>query len=56
MSLLWGFPNFGSFLRKLPAAVTTTLLRGLDAGARLMPGFSDVLVARATPTKTTREH
>ena len=51
MSLLWGFPNFGSFLRKLPASFSAAVLRGLDAGARLMPGLSDVLVARATPRK-----
>lgn len=51
MSLLWGFPNFGAFLRKLPKPLTNGLLKTLDAGARLMPGLSDVLVARAKPMK-----
>jgi len=51
ISLLWGLPNWGALLRKLPTGVSGAILTALDAGAGVAPALSDVLVAVGTPKK-----
>ncbi len=48
VSLLWGYPKWGAFLRKHPR-LAPPVLRTLDLAARLLPTLSDVLIATGRP-------
>ncbi|HUT53529.1 MAG TPA: methyltransferase domain-containing protein [bacterium] len=48
VSMLWGYPKWGAFLRKHPL-LTPPVLRALDRAARAAPSLSDVLVAVGRP-------
>lgn len=44
VSLLWNTPGWGALLNRLGERVGTTLLAGLDAAARRVPGLSDFVL------------
>lgn len=46
LSMFWGFPKWGPWLKKLPPRTSGALLKTLDRVARLFPGLADVLVIR----------
>jgi len=49
VSLLWGFPRWSSFLKRIPPPLASILLRSLDRIAYCFPGWSDVLVLVGRP-------
>jgi SAM-dependent methyltransferase len=49
VSLLWGFPRWSSFLRRIPQPMALILLRGLDKIAKGVPDWSDVLILVGRP-------
>jgi SAM-dependent methyltransferase len=49
VSLLWGFPRWSSFLRRIPQPMALILLRGLDKIANWVPDWSDVLILVGRP-------
>lgn len=51
LSMLWGLPKWGATLRKVKPGTAASILKALDAGARLAPSLSDVLIATGTPRK-----
>ena len=51
ISMMWGYPGWGGFMRKLPKGVSAGILKGLDKTAHVFPTLSDVLVAVGKPIK-----
>jgi SAM-dependent methyltransferase len=51
ISLMWGFPKWGAFTRKVPESIQPGLLNGLNAVAKIAPSLSDVLVGVGRPLK-----
>jgi SAM-dependent methyltransferase len=51
LSLLWCFPGWGAWLRRLAPARQESILKFLDRVARVFPSWSDVLVVSAIPQK-----
>jgi SAM-dependent methyltransferase len=51
VSMLWGYPKWGAFLRRHPG-VAPAVLKSLDQAARIMPSLSDVIIAAGPPTKS----
>ena len=49
LSLLWGVPAWARVLARLPGAVATRALQGLDALARIGPALADVVVLAGRP-------
>jgi hypothetical protein len=49
ISLLFGFPLWGSFLSKIPHRVSYAILKVLDKLARPFPSLADVILIRCTP-------
>jgi len=49
VSMLCCVPGWGDFLAALPAGTAGSMLRTLDAAARLVPWLSDVIVLRCVP-------
>jgi len=50
LSLFWGFPKWGKFLRILPDMPAKAMLKALDRVARANPRLADVLVVRIKRT------
>ncbi len=49
VSLLWGFPRWSNFLRRLPRPLALILLSSLDKIATCHPDWSDVLILVGRP-------
>ncbi|KPK87057.1 MAG: hypothetical protein AMJ94_17480 [Deltaproteobacteria bacterium SM23_61] len=49
VSLLWGFPRWSNFLRRLPRPLALILLSSLDKIATGLPDWSDVLILVGRP-------
>lgn len=51
ISLFWGFPGWGAFLKRTPLRVREMLLDMLDRLGRVFPSLADVIVLRAQKPK-----
>ncbi len=52
VSLLWGFPGWSKFLKRIPSAWALIILKLLDRIATWNPRWSDVLILAGKPKKT----
>lgn len=52
VSLLWGTPFWGRFLKLMPFGLSKTVLNLLDRLAHHLPTLSDVVILRCTPRST----
>lgn len=50
-SLLFGVPNYGSLLNRLPRPLTNFILKSLDLYARYCPSHADILLLRGHPRR-----
>jgi ubiquinone/menaquinone biosynthesis C-methylase UbiE len=50
VSLLWGFPKWGSLLGRLPTGLSKAILKMLDRVASRLPALADIIIIRARRT------